>query len=196
MRLLFSSILLLLASGCAFGFEPSIEPLVFPTAPPQPFGSPPPSPLAPKALEVSGPEVVSPGPVPESSSALPPIDLSALPLMLLVPGLAGTTAALLLSFYPLRLSPSERACTGAVIAGILGFFSLFAMDAALARTATALAGAGPVGLLLDLFIVAPLELVVIDLHVGFISLAYHASDRSCDGLTPKEYFLPPWGFAP
>lgn len=106
----------------------------------------------------------------------------------------GALAAFAYSLANIKLASFGEVCIGSVVAGVLGFFALVPFDYAAAVSAAALGATGPVGVALDLFIILPLELIVIDLHIGFISLAFHALNRSCADLEPKEYFLPPWGF--
>jgi hypothetical protein len=187
---------LILASGCAFEFKPSIEPLVFPTLAPQPFGE-----IALSAVPSELPEAVTPQirPLDQDFNRVPPprgIDLAGLPVVLVVSGFLGALGALYSAFSPLKLPGTDRVCIGSVIAGILGFVSLVLMDFAVAWAMAELAATGPIGILLDAFVLLPVELVVLDLHVGFASLVYHASGRRCDELTPREYFLPPWGLSP
>lgn len=102
--------------------------------------------------------------------------------------------AMALTFSRLELVVAENICVAGIVAGLLGFFALIPFDYAAAVTAATLAATGPAGVLLDLFVIFPLELIVIDLHIGFVSLAFHARNRSCADLEPKKYFLPPWGF--
>lgn len=101
-----------------------------------------------------------------------------------------------LTFARLELVKAENICIGAIMAGLLGFFALVPFDYAAAVSAAVLGATGPVGVALDVFIILPLELIVIDLHIGFISLAFHARNRPCADLQPRKYFLPPWGFGP
>jgi len=89
-----------------------------------------------------------------------------------------------------------KPCTGGIVTGVIMFFALTPVDWLLFEAIVGLAGTGPVGLALDVFVLFPIELVVINLHVAFASLAYHSSERSCKDLEPSKYLLPPWGFDP
>lgn len=196
MKGLLAILLALVSAGCAFQFKPSIEPLIIPTLAPQPFGkaalSPEPRDLPRAATQV----IPSIGQDFNPLNSLQAIGLAGLPVALLAGGLIGTLAALFFTFFPLKLPPAERICAGSAIAGILGFASLIPMDFAVAYAMAQLAATGPLGILLDVFVLLPVELVVLNLHVGFASLAYHSSNRGCEELTPRQYFLPPWGLSP
>jgi hypothetical protein len=185
-----------LAGGCAFEFKPSIEPLVFPTLAPQPFNEPTRSTEQPDEPEPPTQQIQ---PLDDDFNRLPSlrgIDLAGFPGVLIAGGFLGALASLYFAFSPLKLPGTDRVCTGSVIAGILGFVSLMPMDFAVAWTMAELAATGPIGILLDAIVLLPVELVVLDLHVGFASLAYHASANRCDELTPRDYFVPPWGLSP
>ncbi|MEK6587229.1 MAG: hypothetical protein AABY97_00105, partial [Chloroflexota bacterium] len=100
------------------------------------------------------------------------IDLASLPILLAASGFIGALGALYFTFSPLKLSSTGQICTGCVIAGILGFVSLIPMDLGVAYAMVELAATGPIGILLDVVVLLPVELVILDLHVGFASLAY------------------------
>lgn len=196
MRRALAIFLALTTNGCAFEFKPSIEPLVFPTVPPQPFSQ---SALSPEPTDpMSGIAQESPSADQDfrSLSSKPSPYLGGLPSILLAVGIVGSLASLTFVLSPLKLPGTARICTGSVVAGMLGFVSLIPVDLAIAYAAAQLAGTGPVGVILDVVVLIPVEIVVLDLHIGFASLAYHASTRPCAELTPKQYFLPPWGLSP
>ena len=106
-----------------------------------------------------------------------------------------TLSSLLFSVAKLSLQSNNEVCPGLIPAGALGFFALIPMDYALVIAAIELTGLGSLGLILDLFIAFPIELIIIILHIGFASLAYHAAILPCDEIDPKKYLLPPWGFS-
>ncbi|MFQ5922574.1 MAG: hypothetical protein ACE5M4_06990 [Anaerolineales bacterium] len=183
----------LLVTACE-GFEHSIEPLDLPTAPPQAFQN-----FANSesqkidTIESDSPAQLYPGMESVSAQTLG-LDLATSVLPLAGAGALGVILATVLTFAKLDFVKTEGICIGAIVAGLLGFFALVPFDYAAAVSSAALGATGPVGVALDLFIILPLELIVIDLHIGFISLAFHALSRSCANLEPKKYFLPPWGF--
>ena len=196
MKGLFGIFFAIVAAGCAFEFKPSIDPLVFPTLAPRPFGQPALSPEPPEGPEAVAQEI---HPIDQDFNPVTPrrgIVLAGFPVVLVASGFFGAIGALYFALSPLKLPGTERVCTGSVIAGILGFVSLMPMDFGVAYAMVELAATGPIGILLDAVVLLPVELVVLDLHIGFASLAYHASSRPCDELTPKNYFLPPWGLSP
>lgn len=87
-----------------------------------------------------------------------------------------------------------KPCYGGVVTGLLGFFALFPVDYLMGDAIVSLAGTGPVGVILDLIVLAPVELMVIDLHLAFISLAYHSTGTQCKDLELRSNLFPPWGF--
>lgn len=196
MRGVLAIIFALTATGCAFKFKPSIEPLVSPTVPPQPFGQPAlfPEPTDPtRSIAQESPSADQDF---ESLSSRPVPYLRGLPSILFAAGIVGSLASLTFVLSRLKLPATDRVATGSVLAGVLGFVSLRPVDLAIAYAAAQLTSAGPVGVLLDVVGLIPIEILVLDLHIGFASLAYRASTGPCDELTPKEYFLPRWGLSP
>lgn len=183
----------LLVTACE-GFEHSIEPLALPTAPPQAFQNF----ATPEDQDIESMQSDSPAQLSPTTESISPqnfgLDLAASVLPLAGAGALGVMLAAALTFAKLELVRAEDICIGAVVAGILGAVALFPVDWAIVVSAATLAATGPVGVVLDLFIIIPLEVVVINLHIGFVSLALHARNRSCADLEPKKYFLPWWGF--
>lgn len=186
--------MVMLATACE-GFEHSIEPLELPTAPPQAFQE---FGTITEDQEIASVESDSPDQLSPVMESLSPqifgLDLAARVLPFAGIGAIGVMIAAAMSFARLELVKAENMCIGAIVAGVLGFFALLPFDIAAAVAASELAFTGPVGIALDLLIIFPLELLVLNLHIGFASLAYHAGTSSCQALKPKEYFLPPWGF--
>lgn len=176
------------------GFEPSIEPLIIPTAPPQAFQNFA-TPGDPQFTSLDSDTPVETSPITDSVARESfGLDSALGSSPLVGAGALGVVLAMTLAFARLELVAAENICSGGLVAGLLGFFALIPFDYAAAVSAAALAATGPSGVLLDLFVILPLELIVINLHIGFVSLAFHARNRSCADLEPKKYFLPPWGF--
>ena len=85
----------------------------------------------------------------------------------------------------------ESTCYGAAVAGGLGILALIPMDIALVVANVEVTAIPVVGPFVEVIILLPVDLAVIDLHLSFAGLVVQGVSKPCDEV--EFDFLPPWG---